>query len=473
MLKNLISTVLAKTISGTAMVLPLVLLNNFCFAQQTVTIPLDDFTKISLKSTSRVKIIPGTSNSVTFKGSESDKEKVTDLVEDGEFTIKGHLLSNAEVTVKQLEQIEIQGTASVVVSGPVTADHFIIEISGAGDLDLVLQAKTVEVDISGAGNLKLSGYADKLDLDISGAGNVEAGEFKTKVCNADISGNGNCTVDVTDELNSSIRGSGSVNYKNEPAKITTDQDRNDFIKNSEAEGNGDTTRFKLGRKNVLIVNEKESEKKLKKDKIEPHWAGIELGFNGYLSPENKMTVPGYDFLELNQFKSVAVNLNFFDYEIKLYKRYIMLVSGLGLSYNNYRFKSDSVLVSGGSGIYAVKTDSLNYKKNKLTVTYLTLPVLLEFNTSKYTKRSFHVSAGAIFGYLLSAHTKQVYTVDGEKQKNKSYDEFSINPWRIDATARIGYRNFNLFANYDLISLFRTDKGPELFPYTIGLTVAGW
>ncbi len=444
-------------------------------AQEQITVDLEPFTKISIENSAKVKLIPGSTNSISFEGKEEDRQRLREAVSDGELELRGRPLAKIKITFQKLEEIEIKGNGAVSCSESVTADKFSVDISGAGDVTLMLNVKKLEVDISGAGNLKLSGSADLLDMDISGAGNVDAEEFKVKTCNADISGNGKCIVDVTDELTTHISGSGSVSYKNPPAKINKDISGIGRVSDeNETGGGGDTTRFRLGDRNILIISGNDSAKKSKPEKVQPHWAGVEIGFNGYLTPD-RTTFPGggaYNFPELNTGKSIGINLNFFDYGVKIYKRYIQFVTGFGLSYNNYRFRNNYKLVNGAGGIEGVQ-DTIKLDKSKLTVSYLTLPLLLEFNTSKYEKKSFHVSIGGIVGYKAGSHTKLVYHEDGKKVKPKTYDQFHINPWRVDATARIGWRNLNLFATYDMISLFRSGKGPELNPFMVGISLVGW
>ena len=113
----------------------------------------------------------------------------------------------------------------------------------------------------------------------------------------------------------------------------------------------------------------------------------------------------------------------------------------------------------------------NFLKNKLTVSYLTLPVILEYNTGENHK--FHIGAGMIFGARIGSHIKQVYETDGSKYKDKTYDDFNLCPYKADATLRIGVGFVNLFANYSLTPLFKKDKQPELYPLTVGLRILGW
>ena len=99
-----------------------------------------------------------------------------------------------------------------------------------------------------------------------------------------------------------------------------------------------------------------------------------------------------------------------------------------------------------------------------------LPLLLEYQTNSHHRaNSFHIGIGVIGGIRLGSHTKQEYTTTGGgKQKQKIKDSFHLQPFILDATARIGWGPINLFATYSLISMFRQDRGPELRPFTLGL-----
>jgi hypothetical protein len=76
--------------------------------------------------------------------------------------------------------------------------------------------------------------------------------------------------------------------------------------------------------------------------------------------------------------------------------------------------------------------------------------------------------GVIGGVRLGSHTKNVYSSNGGNHKPKSYDDFDLQPFKLDATARIGWGPLNIYANYSLIEMFRNDRSPELYPFTIGL-----
>jgi hypothetical protein len=174
-------------------------------------------------------------------------------------------------------------------------------------------------------------------------------------------------------------------------------------------------------------------------------------------------------MDLNYTKSTAVSLNLFEQNINLVNQKLGLVTGLGLTWNNYRFsKKNTILTDDGS--FGGKFDedpTRTYEKSKLVVTYLKVPLMLEFQTNgKMKANSFHIGAGVVGGLRIGSHTKIVY--DGNRSKDKG--DFYINPFKADAIAKIGWGVINLYGTYSLTEMFRSNKGPEVYPFEIGISL---
>jgi hypothetical protein len=239
----------------------------------------------------------------------------------------------------------------------------------------------------------------------------------------------------------------------------------------------DTTTVRFGKTTIIIVGDKEERNttisnlpdtsKSKKKRPESHWAGIELGINMFMNKDNEFDVPsGYDFLELNEAKSIALNINFTDKELSLINNRLLLVSGLGMTFNNYRFRNNITLLADTNRV-AGTYDTINYQKSKLSVTYLTVPLLLEYTDGK-SKRSFHIAAGIIGGLRIGSHTKQKYSIGNKTVKPKVRDDFNLSPIRYDATIRFGFGSLAFFSTYTLNGLFKEKRGPEIHPFTAGI-----
>ena len=96
--------------------------------------------------------------------------------------------------------------------------------------------------------------------------------------------------------------------------------------------------------------------------------------------------------------------------------------------------------------------------------------MLEFNTSKKPNRNLHIAVGWEFAYRIYAVTKQKYDANDKHYNIKQNDDFNLEPFRYSAVARVGYNKLTLFANYGLNRLFKKDKGPQVYPFTIGVTL---
>jgi len=238
----------------------------------------------------------------------------------------------------------------------------------------------------------------------------------------------------------------------------------------------DTTHIRMGKKDVKVIGHEngadirwgnDNDKKDKSDRFNGHWEGLEFGFNGFDKPNYSMyTAAQKDFMALNQGKSAELNLNFYELNIGLAKSYVGLVSGMGLSFNSYRFDNPFTLEKTMSRTEPVPLNPENLAKTKLAVSYLNVPLLLEFQIPVNNKENrLFINAGLVGGVKIGSHTKVKYG----NTKDKVRSGFNMNSFKYAATARIGYKDVSLFASYSLTPLFQTGIGPELTPFSIGIS----
>lgn len=210
-------------------------------------------------------------------------------------------------------------------------------------------------------------------------------------------------------------------------------------------------------------------------KFKGHWQGLEIGMNNYLTSDYSLALPAEArFMELNTGNSWCVNLNLLQYDIGFGTDKIGLVTGMGLEFNNYRFDGDNSIIKDPvtREIVSLEYDAGTFiEKTKLATTYLTVPLLLEFQIPVSGYKRIHISGGVIGGLKIGSHTKVVYKENGSKQKDKINDDFNLSPLRYGVTARIGYRALKIFAIYNLTPMFESGQGPELYPVSIGLILS--
>jgi len=235
-----------------------------------------------------------------------------------------------------------------------------------------------------------------------------------------------------------------------------------------------------------------------KKKYNGHWAGVELGINGYVNSNFNMNFdPNYPYMNMNTARSMVVNLNPFEFNVNLVKNHFGFTSGLGFQLSNYYFTGSYVMIADSAQLvaYKIKDANNNYvglKQDKLFVSYLNIPLLFEFQTNpKRNLKSFHVSLGVIGGVRLCSYSKQKYNsidqtyylVDDKGSRLASYyagdnvvrshGAYHLSPFKLDASFRIGWSFLNLFATYALTPMFQNNQGPVLYPWTVGITLLGW
>lgn len=209
------------------------------------------------------------------------------------------------------------------------------------------------------------------------------------------------------------------------------------------------------------------------DKFRGHWGGVELGFNNYSSTKLGTALSNdYEYMHLNAQKSMVVGLNIIPYSIGLQKsgNIFGLITGMGLTIHNYRLDSQNILKRDNNGHTTYEVATRPVSKNKITATYLNIPLLLEIQFPASHKKRLYISGGFYGGFKLGSHTKVMYNDHLENSKVKSRGNLNINPFRYGATLRAGYGIVQIFATADLSPMFQCGYGPELYPWSIGLSL---
>lgn len=124
-----------------------------------------------------------------------------------------------------------------------------------------------------------------------------------------------------------------------------------------------------------------------------------------------------------------------------------------------------------------QSDTNNFKKTKLATVYLEAPVELRFSADPKTGKGFKAAIGLKVGTLISAHTrnskfqsKSGTEINDYVMKESSKRFFNKN--RLSGMIRIGYGHLSLYGSYQFTSLLKDGSGPQVKPYSIGITLSG-
>lgn len=468
-----------KKIQIIASLLVIIVTSSVMAQNDSIIKELPSFNSIVINSPMDVNLMQGNINSIVLK--EGKIEDISAEVRDNTLFLKGKVGNEIQINFIELNKLELLSNCDIVSNDTITSDILEVILKGAAsDVYLTVNTKNLTSIVLGAGDIKYTGFAEKHSIEIRGAGDINAYDLATSTTNISINGAGDVKVDASDELRGEINGAGEIYYLKDP--ITKDIKVNGLGSYSlKKEETSDTTKIRLGNKKLIFVDVDDKEKSNNKrekesEKFNIYWAGIGLGVNGYLNSNNKTNIPtGYDFLELDYEKSVNVAINFWEEEIPIWKEHINIVSGLGVDISNYRFLSNYKLIPDTNFITGIYDSSKTYTKNKLVATYLDVPLLLQFDTAPFgkKKKTVHLSTGIVGGIRIGSHTKQVYMENNTKDQYKTRDQYNLNPFRYSAMLRCGVGKLDIYATYTLSELFKKNQGPQLYPFTVGITLAGF
>jgi hypothetical protein len=158
--------------------------------------------------------------------------------------------------------------------------------------------------------------------------------------------------------------------------------------------------------------------------------------------------------------------------------------GVGIGSSNIFFDQTNIrLVADGYGEgieFRDVSKMQHFKKYKLVNAWAEAPIELRWLADpSNSNKSFKAALGLKIGTMLSATTKgkNLQDVSGNsiygkkyivKEKNKDF----FNSTRFAATARVGMGVFSISGMYQITGVFKEGLGPNVRPYSIGLTISG-
>jgi hypothetical protein len=232
--------------------------------------------------------------------------------------------------------------------------------------------------------------------------------------------------------------------------------------------------------NVLIEETEEENKRKKKVNInqlnlanrsKDHLL-IQVGFDGWSQIPDTINTSGLPR---------SFNMYFmFDFPFKT-NPHLSVAIGAGIGTNNMYFENTLIDITGRNGnrlTFDDVSDTTRFKKYKLMTSFLEAPIELRYMFNpENPKKSLKVALGAKVGTMLAASVKgktfqnsagqtiNAYTL---KEKSKRF----FNTTRIALTGRIGFGNVSVFGAYQVNNFIKEGFGPDVRPYSIGITLSG-
>ncbi len=428
------------------------------------------------------------------------------------------------VITSSLKGVKASGASNLRTGDSLAGDHFSIHASGASQVNLRTDFKNIDIEASGAADVSLIGKCQTLRAQLSGAADLKAVKIKLDSAYIKASGAATARVNVSRYLNKNVSGVAHVrlasyleqnpeiqeegsglnnrmNFKVNRFRFPNDTTRINIGSMRFEVVDGDSTKIRVGNHTLVVGRNGDVRwrKNYRYNHFKGHWGGIDFGMNGYVNMDNNANFgKAYDFLSLQYEKSFNINLNLYEQNFSLNKaKTIGLITGAGLSFNDYRFSNPVYLDPSANSLTGYYIVNASVKKTKLSVCYADIPLILEFQTNNPKRnRRFFFGVGVIANVRLRSHTKiyfneanKVYSLKDPATGNviadsfrtpyrarnivKNVNSFELNPFRFDATVRLGYRLISLYATYALSPMFQAGRGPDLRQWSAGITLTKW
>jgi hypothetical protein len=166
---------------------------------------VENFDKLEINSYGKLIIKQADKESLKIEGEDNILSNLVTEVENNKLVIKFKNNSLSVISTKELiYYLNVKDLTSLVSNGAVSIN--------AENLTL----NNLFVKLNGAEKITISGTVEKQEIEINGAGYYDAKNFSSKDCSVTLNGAGGAAVRVSEKLNASIAGAGSIQYIGNP-----------------------------------------------------------------------------------------------------------------------------------------------------------------------------------------------------------------------------------------------------------------
>ncbi|MDR2040641.1 MAG: DUF2807 domain-containing protein [Bacteroidales bacterium] len=120
--------------------------------------------------------------------------------------------NNIYISYKEMNQLAANGVGNVKTQNILNSEHFKLNVTGVGNVDLELNCNTLDADFDGVGNINLRGKTDHFYVKKDGVGSLNAKGLIAEFVDIHNSGVGSASVYANEELKLKNSGVGSISY---------------------------------------------------------------------------------------------------------------------------------------------------------------------------------------------------------------------------------------------------------------------
>ena len=203
--------------------------------------------------------------------------------------------------------------------------------------------------------------------------------------------------------------------------------------------------------------------------MESHWSGVGIGFANVADKSFNMT--DVNGVSLDAGSSFELFINALEGTLPLYRNNLGITTGLGMSWLKLRLDNNThfVNVNGITGVYPAPED-INYALSRLMVVHINVPLLLEWQPTICGRHKAFLSAGIVGGVKTFSSYKVKYNQGGKKITVVEDRGLNTTPLSLDYMIQAGYDGVGIYAKYSPISIFQSNKGPDIRAVSLGLVL---
>lgn len=148
--------------------------------------------------------------------------------------------------------------------------------------------------------------------------------------------------------------------------------------------------------------------------------------------------------------------------------------GADFSWYNFKYadKGTRIIETANDITFTTDPTGADYIRSKTTVPYFNVSLIpmVHFGKSNsgVNHKMFRLGAGVYGGYRLGGNIKYEYEQDYTHSVYSKKGDYFLNSYKYGVKAIFGFSDFNIFASYDLSTLYADNKGPELNPISFGM-----
>lgn len=257
----------------------------------------------------------------------------------------------------------------------------------------------------------------------------------------------------------------------------------------------DTVKIDLGETTVFIITDADLKdstfidttgdlNKSNKTAQDYAWSGIDgfqIGAIGLFTSDGKRAFADRPDLALNSTRCSMLGFTPIGKEAEIIKDRLRLAAGLGFQFESYAFDKN-VRLTDEPYLQGVEDTIRDYRKNTLNANYLTLPVVIQFNTKHNLEKPLHIAVGVIAGYRIGSNMTYKWSEEGRRQRERLRNDYALEPYRLSAIAQVGIGNSMIWAQYDLTMKFNAPDAqlmwavlgakytPEVYAWSAGINI---